>query len=88
MNVLRGIRVDIPADVVLSTLGLATPVFDALLGILNGDGNDPDPVTAQNLLTTYPSTPSYIIDIISGVSPVTRGTAVRPEMLGRTSRMP
>jgi hypothetical protein len=82
INVLRGIRVNIPGNVVLSTLGLATPVFDALLGILNGDGNDPDPDTAQNLLTQYPSTPSYIIDIISGVSPVTRGTAVRPRDVG------
>ena len=82
INVLRGIRVNIPGDVVLSALSLATPVFDALLGILNGDVNDPDPVTAQNLLTAYPSTPSYIIDVISGVSPVTRGTAVRPREVG------
>jgi len=82
INVLRGIRVNIPGDVVLSALSLATPVFVALLGILNGDGNDPDPVTAQNLLTAHPSTPSYIIDVISGVSPVTRGTAVRPREVG------
>jgi len=82
INVLKGIRVNIPGDVVLSALSLATPVFDALLGILNGDGNDPDPVTVQNLLTAHPSTPSYIIDVISGVSPVTRGTAVRPREVG------
>jgi hypothetical protein len=86
MNILRGIRVDIPTDVVLSTLGLATPVFEALLGILNGTwaGNDPGPglITSLEIDLETTTIPTYIINILNGTSLITRGTAVRPRDVG------
>jgi hypothetical protein len=86
MNILRGIRVNIPTDVVLSTLGLAENVFLALLGILNGnwDGNSPGPelITSLGIDPETTTIPSYIINILNGTSLITRGTAVRPREVG------
>src|SRR5210317_50840 len=86
MNILRGIRVDIPTDVVLSTLGLDLPVFEALLGILNGTwaGNDPGPglITSLGIDLETTTIPTYIINILDGTSLITRGTAVRSRDVG------
>jgi len=86
MNILRGIRVNIPTDVVLSTLGLAANVFEALLGILNGTwaGNSPGPdlITSLGINELTTEIPIYIINILKGTSPVTRGTAVRSRDVG------
>ena len=86
MNILRGIRVNIPTDVVLSTLSLTEPVFTALLGILNGTwaGNSPGPglITSLGIDLETTTIPTYIINILDGTSLITRGTAVRSRDVG------
>lgn len=86
MNILRGIRVNIPTDVVLSTLSLTEPVFTALLGILNGTwaGNSPGAGLIVDLGINLETTtiPIYIINILNGTSLITVGTVVRPREVG------
>jgi len=76
INVLKGIIVNIPTDVVLSALDppLAEDVFTALLGILNGNSPGQGLITSLGIDVEDTTIPSYIIDVISGASLVTKGT--------------